>query len=118
MGNPLRFGEIIGCLTLDLCSGLVLSSDAKVSDLIDVSIKGRNCVLIDKSFSAYVANIIKNIHLCPSLPPDKIIWNGTSNGMFSVKSAYHMALDLLRRKNGECSASYGNSIFWKKNLGS
>jgi hypothetical protein len=25
------------------------------------------------------------------LPPDKIIWNGTSNGMFSVKSAYHMA---------------------------
>jgi hypothetical protein len=86
-----------------------------VSDLIDVSVKGWNCVLIDKSFSAYVANIIKNIPLCPSLPPDKIIWNGTSNGMFSVKSVYHMALDLLRRKNGECSTSYGNSVFWKKN---
>jgi hypothetical protein len=103
--------------SLSFHSGLVLSSDAKVSDLIDVSVKGWNCVLIDKSFSAYVANIIKNIHLCPSLLPNKIIWNDTSNGMFSVKSAYHMTLELLRRKNGECSASYGNCVFWKKKFG-
>jgi len=73
-----------------------------------------NCALIDNSFPAYVANIIKNIPLCPSLPPDKIIWNGTLNGVFSVKSAYHMTLDLLRRKNGECSSSSGRSEFWKK----
>ncbi|XP_062171126.1 uncharacterized protein LOC133876913 [Alnus glutinosa] len=93
--------------------GLSLSSDAKVSDLIDVSVKGWNCVLIDKGFSAYVANAIKNILLCPLLPPDKIIWNGTSSGMFSVKSAYHMASDLMRQKNGECSFSSGSRDFWK-----
>lgn len=100
--------------SLSFHSGLSLPCDAKVSDLIDVSIKGWNCALIDNSFSAYVANIIKNIPLYPLLRPDKIIWNGTLNGVFSVKSAYHMALDLLRRKNGECSSSSGNSEFWKK----
>jgi len=102
----------IGSLTFH--SGLSLPCDAKVADLIDVSVKGWNCALIDNSFPVYVANIIKNIHLCPSLPPDKIIWNGTLNGVFSVKSAYHMALDLLKRKNGECSSNSGKSEFWKK----
>jgi hypothetical protein len=75
---------------LNFQPGLCLPSDAKVSDLIDVSIKRWNYALIDKCFSDYVANTIKNIPLCPLLPSDKIIWNGTSNGMFSVKSAYHM----------------------------
>jgi len=102
----------IGSLTFH--SGLSLPCDAKVANLINVSVKGWNYALIDNSFSAYVANIIKNISLCRSLPPDKIIWNGTLNGVFSVKSAYHIALDLLRRKNGECSSSSGSSEFWKK----
>lgn len=82
--------------SLSFHSALSLPCDAKVFDLIDVSVKGWNCALIDNYFSAYVANIIKNIPLCHSLPPDKIIWNCTLNGVFSVKSAYHMALDLLR----------------------
>jgi len=99
--------------SLSFHSDLSLPCDAKVSDFIDVSVKGWNCALIDKSFSAYVASIIKNIHLCPTLPPDKIIWNGTLNGIFSVKSAYHLGLDLLRRKNGECSSSSSSRDFWK-----
>jgi hypothetical protein len=102
----------IGSLNFSSESGFLC--DAKVSDLIDVSIKGWNCSLIDSSFSAYVANIIKSIPLCPSLPPDKIIWNGTSNGLFSVRSAYHLGLDLLRSKKGECSSSSNRSEFWKK----
>jgi hypothetical protein len=69
-----------------------------VSDLIDVSILRWNCSLIDSSFSAYEAKIIKSIPSCPSLPPNKVIWNGTSNGMFSVRSAYHLGLDLMRSK--------------------
>jgi hypothetical protein len=93
---------------------LTLPRDAKVSDLIDVSVRGWNCGLIDNCFPAYVANIIKNIPLCPLFPPDKIIWNGTSSRSFSVKNAYHMALDLLKQKNGECSYSVGNRDFWKK----
>jgi hypothetical protein len=50
--------------------GSVLSPDAKVSDLIDISTKGWKGSLIDSSFPAYIANRIKNIPLCPSLPPE------------------------------------------------
>jgi hypothetical protein len=94
--------------------GMSLSKDAKVSDLIDVSIKGWNSVLIDDYFPAFIANAIKNTHLCPLLPPDKIIWNDTSSGLFSVKSAYHLASELLRQKSGECSSFFGSHVFWKK----
>jgi hypothetical protein len=102
----------IGSLIFSAASSL--SCEAKVSDLIDVSVKGWKCSLIDSSFLAYVTNIIKNIPLCPSLPPDKIIWDGTSNGVFSVRSAYHLGWDLLNSKKGECSSSSNRSDFWKK----
>jgi hypothetical protein len=91
-----------------------LQCDALVSDLIDSSIPGWNCSFIDNMFSANVTKIIKSIPLCPSLPPDKIIWSGTSNGMFSVRSAYHMGLELLRRQEGECSSRPSRDDFWKK----
>jgi len=74
-----------------------------------VSLQHRSHIL-----PAHVAKIIKHIPLCPLLPPDKIIWNGSKNGTFSVKSAYHLALDLLKQKNEECSYSVGSSDLWKK----
>lgn len=100
-GNSIKvWGDnwLLNIGSMNFYYGLSLPCDAKVSDLIDVSVKGWNCSLIDSYFSAYVANIIKSIPLCLSSPPDKIIWNGTSNGVFSVRSAYHLGLDLLRSK--------------------
>jgi hypothetical protein len=43
-----------------------------------------------------------------------MIWNGTSNGMFFVRSVYHLGLDLMRRKKGECSTNSSRIEFWKK----
>ncbi|CAL1353409.1 unnamed protein product [Linum trigynum] len=31
---------------------------------------------------------------------DKLIWHFTADGVFSVKSAYHLAVDLDRRRGG------------------
>jgi hypothetical protein len=102
----------VGSLSVFLESGL--SCDALVADLIDSSIPGWNCSIIDNMFPANVAKIIKSIHLCPSLPPDKIIWSGTSNGMFYVRSDCHMGLELLRKQKGECSSRLSSADFWKK----
>lgn len=33
---------------------------------------------------------------------------------FSVKSAYHLASELSRKKSGECSSFSGSHVFWKK----
>lgn len=95
----------------------ILHSDALVSELVDPSLLGWNCSLIDKIFSVSEARIIKNIPLCPSLPLNKIIWNDTSNGMFSVRSAYHLGLELVRKQEGEYSTRSIKNDFWKKALG-
>jgi hypothetical protein len=92
----------------------ILHSDAMVSELIDPSLPGWNWSLIESIFSVNEVRIIKNIHLCPSLPPDQIFWNGTSNGMFLVISAYHLGLELLRRQEGECFTKLVRNYFWKR----
>ncbi|CAL1362037.1 unnamed protein product [Linum trigynum] len=39
--------------------------------------------------------------------PDKLIWHFTADGVFSVKSAYHLAVDLDRRRGG-----WRSSVSW------
>jgi hypothetical protein len=90
---------------------MIQFSDALVSDLIVPSIPGWNDSIIDNLFPSNVAKVIKNIPLCPSLPPDKIFWNGSSNGLFSVRNAYHLGLDLLKKQKGECSFRGINADF-------
>jgi hypothetical protein len=34
-------------------------------------------------------------------------------GVFSVRSAYHMGMDLMRSKKWECSTSSNRDEFWK-----
>ena len=49
------------------------------------------------------------------LPEDKQIWAETSNGLFSVRSAYKVAMDLSKHIES-ASSSDGDSMrqFWKK----
>jgi hypothetical protein len=44
---------------------------------------------------------------------DRLVWTGTSNGIFSVKSAYHLGMEWIRRETGECSDSAGTDRIWK-----
>ena len=51
--------------------------------------------------------------LCPSLPPDKLVWRGTTDGIFSVRSAYHMGMENTFRGRGSASSVSLENRIWK-----
>ncbi|KAL6999837.1 hypothetical protein U1Q18_000993, partial [Sarracenia purpurea var. burkii] len=64
----------------------------------------------------FEAEIIGQIPLCPKQSDDTMVWHYTKNGEFSVKSAYHLEMD-IRRRNTQQGTSKGNgktTDFWKK----
>lgn len=72
----------------------VLSSTTKVAALIDHESGGWNTSLINEVFTVEEAKMIINIHLSPNLPHDRLIWSGTTNVNFLVRSAYHLGKEL------------------------
>jgi hypothetical protein len=79
-----------------------LTPDARVSSLIDEETCWWNFQLVQDNFSREVADFICNIPVFPQRQQDKLIWAGTKNGVFSVRSAYHLALDRKERNRGSC----------------
>ena len=70
---------------------------------------------IRRNFLPFEAETILNIPLSYNLPKDKIIWVGNKCGMFSVKSAYYVALPLVEKSElGECSNEDYRTPLWKK----
>ncbi|XP_075674823.1 uncharacterized protein LOC142644018 [Castanea sativa] len=47
------------------------------------------------------------------MPRDKLVWAATPNGKFMVKSAYWLALDMKRAKNGSTSGPSGQQQLWR-----
>jgi hypothetical protein len=58
------------------------------------------------------ADVILNIPLSPCLPPDKLIWNESKDGKFSVRSAYHLGLCINDLSKGQCSRGL-EKLIWK-----
>ena len=92
-----------------------MSLDTKVADLIDShTAKWKNDVL-DCLFLPFEANLIKSIPLSVTLPKDKLVWAVTNNGMFSVGSAYKLAVSMFKSKC--CGTTSDDTLlrrFWKK----
>lgn len=51
--------------------------------------------------------------LSPLRHPDKLVWIGTKNGLFLVRSAYHLEMTRRVQEFGECSKTKENHDFWK-----
>ena len=75
-----------------------------VSSLIDPMTKWWRVNLIRATFLPFEADTILKIPLSHNLPEDKIIWLGNSRGVFIIKSAYHIAHNLMDSNvREECS---------------
>ncbi|KAL0427402.1 UNVERIFIED_CONTAM: hypothetical protein Slati_2915000 [Sesamum latifolium] len=77
-----------------------LTADCKVVALISPA-DGWNEVLIRAEFCSEDADCILGIKLRATVSSDELVWHYESRGMFSVKSAYSLAVDL--NSEGSCS---------------
>jgi hypothetical protein len=92
----------------------ILPAEAKVADLIDVDSGWWNIELIHRIFLPEEAAAICSLALSPHGLPDKLFWQGTPHGNFTVRSAYHLELDRRARQAGECSTPYSAREAWSK----
>ena len=84
----------------------------RVADLID---KDAGCwreEMVRQTFLPLDAELVLRIPLCTSWPEDKLIWHFTSNGVFLVRSAYHLIRSIRRSDTPSSSGDLGKSI-WK-----
>ena len=51
-------------------------------------------------FLPHEAEVILGIPISPSLPDDSRIWAWTNNGKFTVRTAYDVAINVLKEKKG------------------
>ena len=90
-----------------------LQENAKVKELLTPSLSW-NTKLIEEIFLPFEANLISQIPLRGTHKPDRQVWASTSNGMFSVQSAYQMLVEDLKIKElGTSTTSQRWKVFWK-----
>ena len=92
-----------------------LSPDAKVEELLDPTTRLWNRGLLNSIFLPWEADQISRIPLSPLFPPDLLYWSRNKSGLFSVRSAYHLACDLKTPSSrGESSRGAVMEKFWKQ----
>lgn len=84
-----------------------LHEDTRVSEVIDPELASWKDGALDAVFLPYEAKLIKSVPISLQLPKDKLIWALSSNGVFSVRSAYRLAMDQARAKRSGTSSDNG-----------
>ena len=86
-----------------------------VSSLIDEEIRHWKVEMVKRFFLPFEVETILNIPLSYNLPEDSIIWLGNKRGVFTVRSAYYVALPIVdNSEEGECSSLDSRTRLWKK----
>ena len=94
---------------------LFLHPDTLVGEIIDHENFWWKTEALAALFLPYEVDIIQSIPLSSRFPEDKIVWAETSNGKFSVRSAYAVATRLSFDLNSGTSSDMGPSRqFWKR----
>ena len=86
---------------------------AKVSDLIQTSSRRWNQQLVQSTFLPLDASAIMGIPLCERPQQDTLVWGGTQNGRYSVRSGYRLLMDESLKNNPGCSNNSQLAQLWK-----
>nr|XP_023892943.1 uncharacterized protein LOC112004933 [Quercus suber] len=85
-----------------------------VFSLIDQETKWWKTSVVSALFLPFESDTILKIPLSQNFPEDSLIWIGNKRGVFTIKSAYHIAANLLDDSDfGECSSGDPNAYLWK-----
>uniref|UniRef100_A0A7N2LTU8 Reverse transcriptase zinc-binding domain-containing protein n=2 Tax=Quercus lobata TaxID=97700 RepID=A0A7N2LTU8_QUELO len=86
-----------------------------VSHLIDYDNNCWNVDLLIRIFLPFEAENICGLPLSNRFPDDKLIWAETSNGVFSIRSAYKVVMELDKDANNASVSDGANMrMFWRK----
>jgi hypothetical protein len=90
-----------------------MDCNSLVASLIDPLTRNWNSNLLQEVFQHEEALVISNIPLCPLQPPDRLIWRGMTDGVFTVRSAYHLGKEIQDNMVAQSSISREDRDVWK-----
>ncbi|KAF5464491.1 hypothetical protein F2P56_014564 [Juglans regia] len=85
----------------------------KVSDLIDPQMQQWKEPLLQELFTQQEITDIKSISISMRGREDKLVWQFTTNGLYTVKSGYHLSKVLECAQEGETSGKEKEKQAWK-----
>ena len=91
-----------------------LEENASVTSLINQDTMSWNVPLLHEIFLPRDIKMIIKIPLSMRRSRDILVWTGTSKGVFTVRSAYHMLLHCSVADQAESSSSKVLSRFWQR----
>ncbi|KAG6692602.1 hypothetical protein I3842_10G122900 [Carya illinoinensis] len=84
-----------------------------VADLIGPSLRRWDDNTLTTLFTQQEVDLIKSIPISLGKREDKMVWGGTINGIFSVKSAYHMHIEIQSNQDSGPSTVNNQKELWK-----
>jgi hypothetical protein len=90
----------------------VLHPEATVSELINNDTRWWDSTSLGIIFTEEEAALIQSVPVSTSNKEDRQIWRGTKNGLFSVKSAYHLQQELDAQQAASSSVQVECSDLW------
>ena len=77
-----------------VCPVNYILEDSRVVELIDEEKGAWKTDLVSNVFFPHEVDLICGIVLCANMPEEKQLWALTNNGLFSVRSAYKLAMEM------------------------
>jgi hypothetical protein len=92
----------------------ILDNQAKVSKLLDLDTNWWNTELVKEIFNEEEARMICNMRVSSRSGKDSLAWKYTKNGLYSMRSGYHLAMEKEEEGEASCLDTQKTQHLWRK----